>query len=328
MLALEYNSARVSVAFPCFVQPKLDGVRLLATRCADGSICMWTRNGIDVVEKQKNKEGKNVKNNAKVNVDDHASRSLIAGIRAELAKSTLQIGVVLDGELYAHSLTFQESVSHFKNDTGAGYLAYHVYDMYDRLAPHDTMQDRLQRLSQLAVPIVNIIRHTTSSTNNTNERNNEKINDTSRDTSGPVVLLDSYMAHSHEDVKAYHDTFVKMGYEGLMLRAMLGEYEPAKRSKNLLKLKVFTTDEFVIIGVVEAKGGDKGTAVFVCHVPTSDRTFNVRLKASRQERRRIWEEHVADPKRHVGKRLTVQYQELTDGGLPRFPVGLAIRDYE
>jgi hypothetical protein len=26
--------------------------------------------------------------------------------------------------------------------------------------------------------------------------------------------------------------------------------------------------------------------------------------------------------------LTVRYQELTDDGIPRFPVGLEIRDYE
>jgi hypothetical protein len=31
---------------------------------------------------------------------------------------------------------------------------------------------------------------------------------------------------------------------------------------------------------------------------------------------------------YVGKKLTVRYQELTDEGLPRFPVGVAFRDYE
>ena len=31
---------------------------------------------------------------------------------------------------------------------------------------------------------------------------------------------------------------------------------------------------------------------------------------------------------YVGKMLTVRYQERTDEGLLRFPVGIAIRDYE
>ena len=33
-------------------------------------------------------------------------------------------------------------------------------------------------------------------------------------------------------------------------------------------------------------------------------------------------------KKYIGKMLTVKYQELTNDHVPRFPVGLAIRDYE
>jgi len=31
---------------------------------------------------------------------------------------------------------------------------------------------------------------------------------------------------------------------------------------------------------------------------------------------------------YIGQQLTVRYQELTDDGVPRFPVGIAIRNYE
>jgi DNA ligase-1 len=31
---------------------------------------------------------------------------------------------------------------------------------------------------------------------------------------------------------------------------------------------------------------------------------------------------------YVGKEITVRYQELSEDGIPIFPVGLAIRDYE
>jgi DNA ligase-1 len=33
-------------------------------------------------------------------------------------------------------------------------------------------------------------------------------------------------------------------------------------------------------------------------------------------------------KSYYGKELTVQYQEISDEGIPRFPVGIAFRDYE
>jgi len=31
---------------------------------------------------------------------------------------------------------------------------------------------------------------------------------------------------------------------------------------------------------------------------------------------------------YIGKKLSVKFQELTDEGLPRFPIGIAFRDYE
>jgi hypothetical protein len=39
-------------------------------------------------------------------------------------------------------------------------------------------------------------------------------------------------------------------------------------------------------------------------------------------------EAFARRKEIVGKMLTVRYQNMTVAGVPRFPVGIAIRDYE
>jgi DNA ligase-1 len=38
--------------------------------------------------------------------------------------------------------------------------------------------------------------------------------------------------------------------------------------------------------------------------------------------------YLSKPKSVIGKLLTVRYQGLTNGGVPRFPVGVAVRDYE
>ena len=53
-------------------------------------------------------------------------------------------------------------------------------------------------------------------------------------------------------------------------------------------------------------------------------TFVVRPRGS-FELRRQW---MKDINSIIGKKLTVRYQELTDDGIPRFPVGISIRDYE
>jgi DNA ligase-1 len=47
-----------------------------------------------------------------------------------------------------------------------------------------------------------------------------------------------------------------------------------------------------------------------------------------ESRKKLWAEWEANPNDFIGKELTVQYQELTPKGIPRFPKGLAIRDYE
>jgi len=43
------------------------------------------------------------------------------------------------------------------------------------------------------------------------------------------------------------------------------------------------------------------------------------------EKRREMMKHVSD---YYGKMLTVKYQELSTESIPRFPIGIAFRDYE
>ena len=52
--------------------------------------------------------------------------------------------------------------------------------------------------------------------------------------------------------------------------------------------------------------------------------FHVRPRGSRDLRR----EWFKDLKNIVGKELTVRFQELSEDGVPIFPVGVVIRDYE
>ena len=50
----------------------------------------------------------------------------------------------------------------------------------------------------------------------------------------------------------------------------------------------------------------------------------MRPRGTHEERRDLYK--IA--KSMVGKKLTVRFQELTEDGIPRFPVGIAFRDYE
>jgi hypothetical protein len=80
-------------------------------------------------------------------------------------------------------------------------------------------------------------------------------------------------------------------------------------------------EEFPIVGYREAEGPDAGTVIWVCRTEDGQE-FSVRPRGTRAERAG-WLETAESA---IGKPLTVIFQERTEGGIPRFPVGKAIRD--
>jgi hypothetical protein len=85
--------------------------------------------------------------------------------------------------------------------------------------------------------------------------------------------------------------------------------------------------EFEIVGFTEGTGIESGLVLWVCKVPGADEvgdaTFTVRPTGTHAERAVQFK----DAKKYVGKYLTVKYFELFEG-VPRFPIGISVRDYE
>lgn len=138
-----------------------------------------------------------------------------------------------------------------------------------------------------------------------------------------VHRVNTYKVETESDCEALMDKFLQEGYEGLMLRSPNSLYLRDYRSEHLLKYKKFKDEEFRIVDAVEGKGVDKGCCIFVC-ATTDGKEFNVRCAATREERI----EQFANKEKYIGKLLTVQFQEYTIYGIPEFPVGIAVRDYE
>jgi DNA ligase-1 len=139
----------------------------------------------------------------------------------------------------------------------------------------------------------------------------------------PLKLVPTYIAKNREEVMKYHQQFVAMGYEGTMVRNLHGLYKFKDRSKDLLKYKDFVDSEYEIVGGFSGAGTEKDCIVFEVK-DDKGTVFAVRPRGS-FEKRKVWLKEV---KSLVGKKLTVRYQELTDAGIPRFPVGITVRDYE
>jgi len=111
-----------------------------------------------------------------------------------------------------------------------------------------------------------------------------------------------------------------LGYEGCILRNINGLYRTNYRSHDLQKYKEFIESEYEIVGFKEGDGRDKGTVIWICK--THDSTFSVRPRGSIEMRKELYE----NGNNYIGKKLTVIYQELSEMGIPRFPVGKSIRD--
>ena len=136
------------------------------------------------------------------------------------------------------------------------------------------------------------------------------------------ITIDTFLVNSKEGVKKYHDMFVQQGHEGVMIRDASSIYEIGKRSNYLLKHKEFQTEEYPIVDVKEGTGREKGTAIWICKV--GEQHFSAKPEGTLEVRRKFFEEK----DRYIGKQLTVRFQNLTALGVPRFPVGVVVRDYE
>ena len=137
------------------------------------------------------------------------------------------------------------------------------------------------------------------------------------------INVETFSVKKKSEVKGYHDMFVSQGYEGIMIRDAKSVYEVGQRSNYLLKYKTFQTEEYKIIGAKTGHGRDANAVVWVCKTEDG-REFTVRPEGTISQREEYYRDHV----KYLGKMLTVRFQNLTALNVPRFPVGVVIRDYE
>lgn len=200
----------------------------------------------------------------------------------------------LDGELYNHKdLTFQEIISAVKKHSKiTSQIKMVVYDL-----PLAGLSNK-ERIEKLHLMF------------------------SSMEKDAPLYEAPYVILHDMDELRAFHKKSVDSGYEGIIIRNSEGTYEFGFQSNDLIKYKTFNDDEFEIVDVIEASGRDALTAIFVCKCEGG--YFNVKPQGSKELRHEYW------INRHnlIGKLCTVQYQGLSDDGIPRFPSAVSVRDYE
>lgn len=201
-------------------------------------------------------------------------------------------GLILDGELIYEGATFQSTIRAVKKYRETSqYLTYNVFDI---VMPDTPFEKRYQILKEF-------FRNSTIPSN--------------------VRMVPALKMINLESLMYHHNQFTAEGYEGTIIRIPNGEYQIGQRFNDLLKLKDFVDAEFKIVDVTEGAARELGAAIFIC-TTENGKYFNVRPKGSIEARKEIW----ANPSSYIDKMLTVRYQGFSEDGIPRFPVGLSIRD--
>jgi DNA ligase-1 len=280
MLAKSYDKDGHHIKFPCYIQPKLDGIRCLAKR---------TKKGVDLISRQ----GKVFKSLP------HIEKQLM----------WMDVGTILDGELYVHGEEFQEIISAVKRDTPSkksGKVEYHVYDMIDNNNYANRIQWLIDRLPRKLSTFITQIRGIRLKS---------------------IYVVETYTAINNKEIWHKHKLFTQDGYEGAIVRNAFGKYKINGRSSDLQKVKKFIDMEFEIIGAEENKGKMAGQCSFICKTK-GGATFKVKPKGDEALRRQYWNEWQAGVL--MGKMLTVRFFSWTtsEKPVPRFPIGIVVRNYE
>lgn len=255
MLAKSYKDEAKKVDWTdAYAQPKLDGMRALY------------KNGVFT-----SREG------------------TIIDTVPHLVEALKDVTLHLDGEIYAHGLSFQENMRLIKKiRPESTAVDFHVYDIVSD-EPYWKRQQILEQFC-LSRPYPNL----------------------------NIVLVPTYKVTSVEKLKDLHAKFIGQGYEGSILRWGSVPYKPNGRSSNLLKYKDFLDLALEIKDIEPANQRPEWA------VPVFDyngKEFRAGMKFSHAER----EEILRNKQNYIGKVAELRFFEWTEDEIPRFPVMVGIR---
>lgn len=264
MLAKSYEDEEHKIDWNnCFIQPKLDGMRCLAHITANG--------GVELISR----DGKVIGNM------EHIINDL----------STIKEDVILDGELYAHGLSFQENMKLIKKlrPETSKLIKYHVYDL---------VSNEPFRLRKVRGFIKSLF---------------------------SCEEVSTYDIKNKQSLMEWHEGNIYQGYEGSIIRWGNEGYKTNGRSSNLLKYKDFQDIDAEIIDVIPNEANPlHGTPIlkYRCQKLSGVQTtvFKAGVKMSHSDR----EELLSNREIYIGKIANIRFFEWTDDGNPRFPVMVGI----
>jgi DNA ligase 1 len=203
---------------------------------------------------------------------------------------------ILDGELYNHELKndFEKIISLARKtkptqedlEESRKLVEYHVYDV---ITPEPmTYKERMKFLQDKVLAFFH-----------------------------GVIIVPTTVVNNLEEAEEKLGEYLESGYEGQMLRKSDFAYEH-RRSKSLLKHKMFEDDEFEIIELIEGKGNWSGYCKAIEIRLPDGSTQQSGMRGNFEFAKNLFDNR----DQYVGTQVTVRYQNKTSDGKLRFPVAV------
>lgn len=295
MLAQDYLKQGHRIQYPCYVMPKLDGVRCLAIRHEE-YVELKSRGG-------------------KPYIVPHVQEALFRA---------MGVGDVWDGELYWHGACLEEITSAVKREEAREYA------LKCRLDYENAVGDRAIEKAYKEAENADLIHelrgklefHIFDVVNDKPYDERLAVLELIEENEHPDSVIQVVMwgvVKDELEMKTKHRLFVNLRYEGIMLRNKRGMYESGKRSADLQKYKEFFDMEFPVRYVREDANGNAMLGVYDA---LAEAEFETSYGDFDERKRQLREPHTV-----IGKALTVKFQtRYKDSRLPQFPTGLGFRD--
>lgn len=194
--------------------------------------------------------------------------------------------IVLDGEIFSREISFQDICSAVKRDEPNDLTSLAQFWCYDLFNSLEVEMPFSDRVK--CIPEIG----------------------------GSFVNVQTELVLNKNEIDNWHSKFLAESYEGTMIRNLNGLYKVDGRSYDLLKYKDFQDAEYKIVGKELDKNNE---TVFICLDEKTNKEFKCKPEGTHEQRVKYYEED------NIGKYLSVRFFELTEDGLPRFPVGTTVR---
>lgn len=202
-------------------------------------------------------------------------------------RDTLPKGkIILDGELFSKRKNFQETVSIVKNSGLGSEWSKLTFRVFDMPSHSGVFEERMDALKELVGSDSRTIR-----------------------------VVEQSKAKNNADILDQLKMITSLGGEGVMLREPGSKYIN-RRSNTLLKVKTFYDAEAEVIGYTDGRGKNKGIMGALKCLMECGKEFRIGTGFTDQLRR--------EPP-SIGSIITYRFQELTNGGIPRFGSYVGIR---